>query len=103
MSRRRGRTSPPEPVGARATDELSLRVHLGKADAARLLALGTEEETPINTIRRLIRTAALVQPILEALMQRPPAAASTPPAMSTTPEDTTQRQADALLSWMIDD
>ena len=57
---------------------------------------------PLDTIRRLIRTAAMVRPILLALEQRTVSAA---PVMSQapSPDDPVQRQADAMIRWVDDD
>ncbi len=103
MSTPRGQKPPPERVGARANNDLWLRVHLGQADAARLREMQTEEETPVDTIRRLIRTAAMVQPILQALERRPTSTVPIAPDPPTEPDDLVQRQADAMIAWLKPD
>lgn len=102
MSARRPSGPRPERAGGSAKNDLWVRVHLGQADTARLRELQTEEETPVDTIRRLIRTAAMVQPILLALERRPadPTQVSLAP---TAPDDAVQRQADAMLRWVDDE
>ena len=103
MSARRRSGPRPERAGTRANGDLWLRVHLGQADAGRLLEMQTEEETPVDTIRRLIRTAAMVHPILEALragQEVAPSALASPPNQV---HDLVERQMATMDTWLKDD
>ena len=101
MSVRRPSGPRPEQLTDRAShDGLRLRFRLSRADAAALGALQADDEAPADTIKRLIRTAAMVRPILDALQQRP---VSPAPAVQPTPDDLVQRQADAVPAWLQDD
>ena len=87
---------------AKTLDTLQLRLWLSPGDTARLRELQTDDEGPADTIRQLIRTAAMVKPILDLLQQRPlgPApAAQAPP----TQDDAVQRQLDAVAGWALGD
>ena len=113
------RTSNPRPerTGGRAnsardgTDEgMRLRFRLSPADGALLRGLASDDEQPADTIRRLIRTAALTRPILagiEHLLQMPAGAGgpnvAQPAGGEATQDDTVRRQADALAGWLPDD
>ena len=103
MSTRQRSGPRPERDGARAMNDVWLRVHLGKADAARLRELQTEEETAVDTIRRLIRTAALVKPILEALRGGRVAAAPTEDVTPREADDLVERQRATVDAWLQDD
>jgi len=83
--------------------DLWLRVHLGQADTARLRELQTEEETPVDTIRRLIRTAAMVLPILEALRTGKAVAAPAAESAPIQADDLAERQMAAIDAWLKDD
>ena len=103
MSARRRSGPRPERAGTRANGDLWLRVHLGQGDAARLREMQTEEETPVDTIRRLIRTAAMVLPILEALRA---GQAVAPPAVESPPNQAhglVERQMATMDAWLKDD
>lgn len=117
MSTRRPASPHPERAGGRAnsvrdgTDEgLRLRFRLSAVDAGLLRGLQADDEEPADVIRRLIRTAAMVHPILAAIeeLRRLPAGAGVPPVAQPAggegeEDDTVRRQMDALAGWMPDD
>ena len=104
MSTRRTAIPRPQPDGGRATlDGMRLRFRLSQADAALLSDLQADDETPVDTLRRLIRTAAMVNPILHALREGRAAAAPTAHAAPDKPDDLVERQRAALDAWLQDD
>ncbi len=82
---------------------LRLRVWLSPSDSAKLRELQAGDEEPLDTIRRLIRTAAMVQPILEALRATRLAPAFAADPQETQQDDLVRRQADAVTAWLPDD
>ncbi len=91
-----------------ADEGLRLRFRLSPADTTLLRDLASDGEQPADTIRRLIRTAAMVQPILTALEELRQRPAGVPPAAQPAgsavgQDDAVRRQADALAGWLPDD
>ena len=115
MSTRRPASPRPERAGGRANpthdgvdDGMRLRFRLSPHDTALLRALTSDDEQPTETIRRLIRTAALTAPILTALeelrhMPAGVALVAQPASSEVGQDDAVRRQADALTGWLSDD
>jgi len=87
-------------LDTRIGEALQLRLWLSPSDAARLRDLTIDDEEPAETIRRLIRTGALVQPILAAIEGRT-VVALTPAARPE--DDALRRQMVAMTLWSDDD
>jgi len=83
-----------------SSEGLRLRLRLSPHDARLLSDLAADEEEPVDTIRRLIRTAALVQPILAALQTGVPLAQPSQPPPVT---DLLEQQIGAVSRWVEDD
>ena len=115
MSTRRPSSPRPKRAGGRANsardgvDEgMRLRFRLSSADTALLRGLASDDEAPVNTIRRLIRTAGMVAPILTALEEIRQRSAGVPPMAQPAggdigQDDAVRRQAAALAGWLPDD
>ena len=115
MTTRRPSSPRPKRAGGRANtpiDEgLRLRFRLSSADTALLRGLASDDEAPVNTIRRLIRTAGMVAPILTALEEIRQRSAGVPPVAQPAggdigqdaKDDAVRRQMDVLAGWMPDD
>ncbi len=104
MSIRRQPSPPPQPDAGRATaDGMRLRFRLSRTDAARLREFQEDDEAPVDTIRRLIRTAAMVLPILEALRAGQAVAAPAVESTPTQPDGLVERQMAAMDAWLKDD
>ena len=82
---------------------MRLRFRLSRTDTSLLRGFQAEDETPADTIRRLIRTAAMVLPILEALRLRPAVAASTGESTQNQADGLVERQMAAMHAWIKDD